>query len=267
MEENETTTTQPTAQGADGQEQVEGNGEGNAPEGKQQFAGFQKRIDELTAQVHESRAQMAQLQQMNTQLLTQLATPQSAAPAAPPDPFAKVDWQDPDSVKAAMQNAVSQGIASERRNFEARIAELQGQMQQSEVSTLLTSRGYGHPTLVQRAQQLAAGARRNGMPLTANDVANFVLGEALSGQIQGFDMSALNAGNEGDAADAAPYVAPRQQPRRPVPFNIPQGGAPAPRRGNVPPNGGGGELPPNFHNLTYDQQEAILEKRLKGKTF
>lgn len=209
-----------------------------APE-QQPNEGIQARINELVAkqrqaeealrerekQLMEQTAQMAQLAIQARQV--------QAPPPAPVDPLAKFKDQLDPVAHAAIQAAV----AETQRRMEAQYAPMFAQQAAQIAGFAVQAEAAALPGLpkevTNRAAQLAAQWRSQGLQFPPSDAINFALGEYQRGQLM-------------RAAPVAGYN-PAVQPSPVIPGFTPQQAATT------------RALPPNFDNLTRQQQQAALE--------
>lgn len=222
----------PSAQGtvAEGNPAVEGDG-------------VQKRINELVAKQRQAeelarereRQLMEQSQQM-AQMALQVQRSQAPAPApAPVDPLDQFkDRMDPvtaQAIQAAVEATRKQMEAQFQPLIQQQAAQIAGFAVQQEAASI--------PNLprevTNRAAQLAAQWRAQGLQFPPGDALNFALGEYQRGQLL-------------RAAPVAGY-----DPRTAVPPVVT--GFPPP-----PPASKGSGLPSNFEQLSRAQQQDLLEK-------
>lgn len=210
-----------------------------APE-QQPNEGIQARINELVAkqrqaeealkerdrQLMEQTAQMAQLAMQARQVAVQ-------PPPAPVDPLAQFKDQLDPVAHAAIQAAV----AETQRRMEAQYAPMFAQQAAQIAGFAVQAEAAALPGLpkevTNRAAQLAAQWRSQGLQFPPSDAINFALGEYQRGQLM-------------RAAPVAGYN-PAVQPSPVIPGFTPQQAATT------------RALPPNFDNLTRQQQQAALE--------
>lgn len=210
-----------------------------APE-QQPNEGIQARINELVAkqrqaeealkerdrQLMEQTAQMAQLAMQARQVAVQ-------PPPAPVDPLAQFKDQLDPVAHAAIQAAV----AETQRRMEAQYAPMFAQQAAQIAGFAVQAEAAALPGLpkevTNRAAQLAAQWRSQGLQFPPSDAINFALGEYQRGQLM-------------RAAPVAGYNPAVQQP------SVTPGYAPQPAATTR-------ALPPNFDNLTRQQQQAALE--------
>lgn len=207
---------------------------------EKQFAGFQKRINELTAKRHaaEDRAQEAErrYQELMLQTMQQIAAPRHEAPQAP-----QVDI-DPD-----LRKALDAYVGPMKQNFEAEIRAAQARAAAAEMRAVMQS---VPPQIAKRAQEVWANWQARGLDRTAGvtpeQAVTWAKGEAF------------------DALQTQP--APQQRPQwNPAPPNgAPQSLVPPPSNSS---NGAGPALPANYDDMSPEKQLEFLEKRLNGKSF
>lgn len=209
-----------------------------APE--QQNEGFQARINELVAkqrqaeealkerdrQLMEQTAQMAQLAMQSRQV--------AAPPPAPVDPLAQFKDQLDPVAHAAIQAAV----AETQRRMEAQYAPMFAQQAAQIAGFAVQAEATAIPGLpkevTNRAAQLAAQWRSQGLNFPPGDAINFALGEYQRGQLV-------------RAAPVAGYNPAAPQAASVTPGFIPQ------------PATTTRALPSNFENLNRTQQQAALD--------
>lgn len=209
-----------------------------APE-QQPNEGIQARINELVAkqrqaeealkerdrQLMEQTAQMAQLAMQARQV--------QAPPPAPVDPLAQFKDQLDPVAHAAIQAAV----AETQRRMEAQYAPMFAQQAAQIAGFAVQAEAAALPGLpkevTNRAAQLAAQWRSQGLQFPPGDAINFALGEYQRGQLM-------------RAAPVAGYNPAVQQP------SVTPGYAPQPAATTR-------ALPANFEQLNRQQQQAALE--------
>lgn len=242
----------PLAQGAEGAGAANGSDSGQSAQQsaqqvqqgtqQQQESGIQKRFDELTAKLYERDAQIQQLTAALTDVTTRALERQSAPqqPQAPADPFDGVDYSDAGQVTGAFKRA----LALQQQRFESMLqrqsAQIQAASVPAEVMAIASQFQVTDPAVIQRANQLLAGWRQQGITFPAMDAMTFAIGEAQSGRL--------------------PTYKPRQTNGQFAPYNpvvTQQGGSPVmsqPQDAYTP-------LPRNFDALSPDEQIRILEAR------
>lgn len=220
-------------------EQANQAGQGQvAPEG--QSSGVQKRIDELTAEKWEAKRRADAIQQQLADSQAQLAkameimanNQQVQAVASP------VDNLDPEARKA-----IEALVQSKVKGYQAQVQEMSQALERQEFATKATGE---HPDVVARANQLFLNWQRQG-------ASGFKMIDALvyaRGEMAGQDLSAATrARNErGQFAASASNVASAQSAPPP----------PAVRTSG---------LPADLSQRPLDEQIALLEKHLDGKSF
>ena len=234
-------------------DQVPAQTEQQTQEGQQAAApggevpGWQKRIDELTAQKHSQNELMLKMQQQiaeqsaqMAQMAAQFSRPQPAPAAPAPDPFAAIaDQMDPrqvDAFKAALQ----QTEARLKAESDARIAQMELQSSVYQLRSEAAAIPGIPPSVVQTAEQLVMNWRRQGIgpqTATAQDALNIALGQHQRAQLQ----------------RAAP-VQQFQQQQAQQPY------APATLPSFAPPAPPAAQRPPNLDSLTPQQQQAYFDK-------
>jgi len=231
-------TTDPTAQG---QQTPADNGDnssaGEGQQAQQQFAGFEKRINELTAKfrgAEESIAQKdAQLSEM-VRTVSELAMRQQAPVAA--EPPVEIDPEERRRLEAI--------LTPYQKRMEQMMANLESQVAVREVQTVAAQ--FGDERLQSRALQLMDAWKKQGFTgWQPRDAVRYAAGElyeadklkSASGQNEQQRFNQL--GNNMLTGQSAP------------PASIASNGA----------------LPTNFDSLPNDKQLEILERRLQGKTF
>lgn len=193
-----------------------------------QNAGFQKRIDELTAARYKAQAEAEAAQKMQERLLAQLQAVQAqqVQPQAVADPLSELD------------PALAKALQAVTSKFETQIGTLKQQLvaqsQATEIQQVAAARGVTDDAIRQRAVVLAQQLSAKGIPLNAEDALRFAIGESV-----------MN-GNQ----------APRDPLGR---FQGAQISGQAPRQ-QTPPTGPKA-LPNNFERLSPTQQEKLLADR------
>lgn len=209
-DETNSPNAQGTPTGADGQAQAQT--PAPQPAGSDQFAGLQKRIDELTARAHDAErrreAEVNELRQMNQQLLMSVAQgqqtqqyAQSAQPAVDIDPERRKEI---DAVMAPL-------IAQQQRQYAALVFQT-GQAQLAAVTS------GQHPEVARRTQAIwadavAKGAHLNGftpqqaLTWARGELVDVLVADAQKGQ-QVRQGQQLNAQPQGLPVQSA--VVPRQ---------------------------------------------------------
>jgi hypothetical protein len=223
---------QSSAQTAEGTEQ--------APQNE----GLQARINELVAkQRQEEEARKAAEQRLleNTAQMAQMAMQAqqrqvAPAPVAPADPLAQYK----DRLDPVMVEAIQAAIANTQRQVEAQYAPIFAQ-QAAQIAGFAVqaeaARVPGLPKEVSdRAANLAATWRSQGLNFPPGDAINFALGEYQRGQL----------------LKAAPVLG--YNPAAALPTQVPPGFVPPP-----PSAQARSTLPSNFDQLSRSQQNAALE--------
>lgn len=205
-DETNSPNAQGTPTGADSQAQAQTPAQ--QPAGSDQFAGLQKRIDELTARAHDAErrreAEVNELRLMNQQLLMsrmEQQVPQPVAPAVDIDPERRKEI---DAVMAPL-------IAQQQRQYAALVFQT-GQAQLAAVTS------GQHPEVARRTQAIwadavAKGAHLNGftpqqaLTWARGELVDVLVADAQKGQ-QVRQGQQLNA--QPQALPAVGSVAPRQ---------------------------------------------------------
>lgn len=208
--------------------------------GPQDNAGFQARINQLTAQrEQEKEARVALERQLleSTAQMAQLAMQRNQAVAPPPAPVDPLE-RFKDTLDPVALQAINAAVAETQRRMEAQFAPVMAhqaaQIAQMHVATEAANIK-GLPAEVStRAAALAADWRQKGLNLLPSDAINFALGEYSRGQL----------------ARAAPVLGydPRTQASGHIPGYTPVPAAQTAR-----------SLPSNFDQLNRTQQNAALE--------
>lgn len=223
----------PSAQGsgAEGNPQSEGDG-------------IQKRINELVAKQRQAEElartreqqlmeQSAQMAQMAMQVQKQAVAPPPPAPVDPLAPF--TDRLDPVAAQA-----IQAAVEATRKQMEAQYAPMFAQQAAQIAGFAVQQEAASIPNLprevVNRAANLAAGWRAQGMSFPPGDALNFALGEYQRGQLL---KAAPVMGYNPNAAPQVPVV-PGFSPPPPAPKTS--------------------ALPSNFEQLSRAQQQDFLEK-------
>ena len=206
-----------------------------------QNEGLQARINELTARARQAeetaKESQRQLMEQASRMAEQALIAQQAqrpAPVAPVDPLAQFkDQLDP----VAMQ-AINAAIAETTRRMEAMYAPMFAQ-QGAQIAQFAVQAEVQHvpnvpKEVAQRASQLAASWRQQGLNFPAGDALNFAMGEHYRNQL----------------LKAAPVTG----------YNPAAQGAPSTVSGFNPPPAQTRQLPTNFDSLNRNQQNEILEK-------
>lgn len=198
--------------------------------------GMQKRIDALTASKHQQAAQIEMLQQQLTQQMAALTERMGAMAAQPQqeDPFQELD---PTLAKALKYQAA---------HFEKKISEQQRMLETALASTQVAQIAQQvnlPPEIAERARAVLEGSRAKGLPLNAQDAADWAMGEAIR------------------TGKWKPQ-APTQQPPRAAngqyaPVNSVISSAPASGDGTSRMK----PLPANFDSLSPDDQIRVLQAR------
>lgn len=229
MDEQDNSNAQlPTDLGLQGQDPA------SAPETVEgtQHQGFQRRIDELTAERRAAERQRDEMVAANTRLAQQMAEfqamqletqRQAAAPQMP----------DIDPEQRKVLDAYYGAKERELRNL---LAQANATAEQTRFDMLASGED---PAVAARARELLPAVRAKGLPI--EDAFNFAAGE-LARQARGGGAPAPQPRNAGGQ-----YT------------TLTQTGAPPPIR-----TPGAAPLPPNFERLPLQKQLEILEKRGVG---
>lgn len=204
--------------------------------------GVQKRINELVAKQRQAEEalkerdrqlleQTSQMAQMALQTRQQAAVP----PPPPVDPLAAFqDKMDPVAVQA-----IQAAVAETRRQMEAQYAPMFAQQAAQIAGFAVQAEAQTIPNLpkevAQRAAQLAAQWRQQGLNLIPGDALNFALGEYQRGQL----AKAAPVMGYHPGAQTAPGVTAGFTPPPPAPRTS--------------------ALPANFDSLPRAQQQALLD--------
>lgn len=211
--------------------QVQAGGEASQQPGD----GIQRRIDELTAKLHQKDDTIQQLiQQQQAMLAEQLARQQANQPQQDADPFAAVLPADAsDETKqmfAKMGSFFAKQLDEKLKGIQTQLAV---QSAASEVQQVAQKFGVSD-AVAQRTQELMADWRRRGLPFNAEDAVRFAAGEMA---LQRPDPR-------------AGQVVPVFRAPNPVPQTRPAAEQP---------------LPANFDDLTIEQQWELLHARVANK--
>lgn len=200
-----------------------------APQGS---PGAEARIQELVAQMHETRRQAEAVQEQNRQLMLAMMQNQQTA-QRPPDPYAgvEVDPDDRRRVEAVMAPMIRQMQETQRQMAE-QVSRNQARQH--------AERAYGSPIVADLADKFAGEWQRKGLTgWTPEDAATYALGVAV-------DMERRKGGKGGATPPAPNFTAPKSPPL------ITQSSAPsAPSR-----------RPHNFDQLPEAKQLQILEDEI-----
>lgn len=204
----------------------------------QENAGFQRRIDELTAARRQAEAEAAAQRDLAAKLLEQMQQLQERAvqppPANEPDYYSELG----DAgrvVKQAVESAVKRTQDALTRQFSEQYSRLESQMQMQALQAQASVSGLP-AEVASRAAAVLNGARQRGLPLTPDDALKWAYGEALmAGQVQ--PQSTRRPGSPAGAALGAANP--------PMPTNGTQ----------RPP-----ALPANFESMRPAEQDAWLAK-------
>lgn len=201
--------------------------------------GMQKRIDALTASRHQQAAQIEMLQQQIAQQMATLTERMSAVQAQPQaDPFEELD---PALAKALryQSSMMEAKLAEQRKMFDTAMAAAQVQQVAQQANL--------PPEVAARAQQVMEGAKKNGLPMNAQDAADWALGEAI---------------RTGKYKPPAQQQAPRAANGQFAPVNSVYSTSP---QVDVTPTVK--PLPANFDSLDPDEQIRVLQARGADKGF
>lgn len=212
-------------------------------EGTSQHEGIQARINELVAKQRQAEEALKerdrQLMEQSAQM-AQLAM-QAQRQAAPPPVAAPVDplLQFKDQLDPVAAQAIQAAVEATRKQMEAQFAPMIAQQAAQIAGFAVQQEAAAIPNLpkevTQRAAQLAANWRAQGLTFPPGDALNFALGEYQRGQL----------------IRAAPVTG--YDPNRPQVPPVTQGFIPP------PPATQKSALPPNFDSLSRAQQNAALE--------
>ena len=205
-----------------------------------QHPGFQKRINELTAEKHEARRQaealQAQLQAREEMMARMMAQVLERGSPNQPDPAADLAPEDRKKIDALVNPKVAA--------LEKSLYQMQMRLEQQQFATQLAQEP---PAVADLAQKLLGQWRSQGLQGWAmEDAIMFARGRLLGQDTAAADRARNERGQ---------YIAGNQQVTRTQSAPPP----PAPRSDQG--------LPADFDRRSPQEQADILEKRLEGKYF
>lgn len=205
-----------------------------------QTSGYQRRIDELTAQARQAERLAAEATNRLSQQTLELAARLAPPPAPPPDITKQYEATVDPHVLELMRKAMEAQRAEMERQFNARLEEQTRQLHIQQGTMQLQQEAQAakvDPAIAARAAELFRQAKANGSQATYQEALRFAIGDnylqqaARAQNVQGVDHRQFNA----------------PQPSFQLPNPVPQ------QAGRKGP-------PPNFESLPLAEQLAIMER-------
>lgn len=206
-----------------------------------QNGGLQARINELVAKQRQAEEALKERDRQLIEQTAQMAQMALQSRQVAPAPEVRVDplEQYKDQLDPVAMQAINAAIEATQKRMEAQFAPMFAQQAAQLAAMTVQTEAAALPNVpkevVQRAQQLAAGWRQQGLSFPPSDALNFALGEYQRGQLlKAAPVMGYNP------ALVSPGVTPGFNP------------APAAPRAAA--------LPANFEQLNRAQQNAYLEQ-------
>lgn len=129
------------------------------------------------AMFEQSQAQMKALMEQSTAILQQAQAPRTNIPAPiQPDLFSGFEPETANALKKVVDSLKGQ-FTQELAKRDAELVKMRTNNEFAEV--IAASPNVATPAIVKRAKELHAGLSANGVPVNANDLFNFAIGEAV----------------------------------------------------------------------------------------
>lgn len=224
---------------------VQSSDEGQLQAKPEPHDGIQKRFDEITREKHEAkreaealRSALEEQRQQTAMLMASMVQRQTAVPQ--PDPWANIDPGDRQRLEAVMAARVDPTV----QQLRTELAQIRQTQAHQEFQTLAAKED---PRVAERAQKLMGEWQRAGLPgWKMTDALIYARGELMA---QGASAAAVARDNQGRFAASAQHV--------PAAASTPPPPAPRVAQG----------LPADLDRRPLEEQIALLEKHLDGKSF
>jgi len=243
--DEETTVVADTAQSATP-------GEGSS-QGAPDVSGLQQRINELTAFGREQERIAKEATSGLNEAMQRLARLEGKVESAQPAPGRRQEFDY--SVFGDAAEPLKKALEAQQDQFQQQLAQMNAnfaaQMRPTQVAAIGAGLGLP-PTVIQRANDLAAAWAAKGLPLIAQDAVDFAVGEAM----RAGTLKLPQAGQGGRAMGGSPAGATLHGGSPPLMPGVSNNGQP---KGLV--------LPTNFEDLSPAQQEAWLSKNKVNTDF